>query len=194
MVLYTNYTQKAKVVLRSSNAIVSTKQFDLDGGNANVDVVQKYAFMITVPNVKFNKETRIAVESFVLHDTTTINFNQFDIGDVYLTSVNKKNVVATDNLQGTHLLSFSGVDYTYNNTDLVLNSFSITGQTEFLEGQGIDIFVNTNIKDDNDDEIRGCPIGVVWSLSLIVYEMEKQENEKDLVDDGAKILMRPALY
>lgn len=193
MVLYTNYTQKAKVVLRSSNAIVSTKQFVID--TLNVDVVQHYAFMITVPNVKFNKETRVAVESFVIHNTNeVINYDQADIGDVYLTSINKKNVVATDNIQGTHLLSFSGLNYSYNNTDLVLNSFSVSGQTQFLEGQGIDILVNTKLEADNGEDIRGCPRDVVWGLTLIVYEMEKQENEKDFVDDRAKNYSQPALY
>lgn len=228
MVLYTNYKQVAKITLKSDfgavkDTVGTTIGFKTSGTgvqtSTNVDIVSKYTYSITLPNMQFNKNTRLAVDKFSiqLRKRDSGNHLKMDtIPDVYIKNIHQKNVFNSrgKSSYGTCILSIpfnilqikndeKPPPITYQNPDLINNSIDITGKTAFLQGQPLEIFIDTHMtkyKQDppgthiEDGFVEGCPDTFIWSLSLIVYEEEKEENAKDFVDDRAKIFGIPKLY
>lgn len=189
-----------------------------------VNIVSKYTYSITLPNMQFNKNTRLAVDKFSiqLRKRDSENHLKMDtIPDVYIKNIHQKNVFNSrgKSSYGTCILSIpfnilqikndeKPPPMTYQNPDLINNSIDITGTTAFLQGQPLEIFIDTHmakykqksgtsgtgLEQEEDGFVEGCPDTFIWSLTLIVYEEEKEENAKDFVDDRAKIFGIPKLY
>lgn len=204
--LYTNYKQVAKLVLKSTDATQEVSGTELlEDGGAPVNIVSKFTYNIKLPFIKFGKNTKLAIENF--STVVPASYDMGNIADIYIKNIHKKNIYHSAELSanGTCILSYP-IEYLteYINTDVINNSIDITGNTSFMEGNPLDIFVDTKIFKYNDPgggapfnrdgTITGCPDDLVWSLTLLVYEEEKEENAKDFVDDRARNYGRPALY
>lgn len=231
MVLYTNYKQMAKITLKSEDAVDYEKTTNVIVGHETavpmrekdpVTIIGKYTYRINLPFMQFGKNTRLAVDTFSIQITHRKNQNHlqtYSTPDVYIKNIHKKDVYNSTNKSayGTCLLSIpfnNNVNdvkpppITYQNFDLINNSIDITGSTAFLQGEPLEIFIDTkilrykkdpattptNLKMLPDGYVEGCPDVFKWSLSFIVYEEEKEENPKDYVDDRAKPHSIPALY
>lgn len=192
--LYTNYKQVVRLVLKSEDAIKDIVGTHTIQSVAGLNSIGRYTFNINMPFYKFSKNTKLAVEKLSVISNDYID-NTADIGDIYLLNIKKQNVFHSSKKKGTCI--YSGIlskTNEYVNPDVINNSIDITGNTGFLEGNTLDIFVDTFVIDDSAQEIQGCSEGTVWSLSLIIYEEEKEENPKDNVQDGVKNHSKPVLY
>ena len=185
MPYYTNYKQVAKVVLKNIDAnIASVTNTDL-----GVIVITEYIFKVNLPTLNFNKQTKMAVESFsIIHTIPQYNGKECNVGDVYIKNLTNNDVYHSANKhKGLPILSMDlGKNNQYNNTDLINNSYDITGKTMFLKNEFLHIFVDTGIKAGaGNNDINGCPLNSHWTLSLIIYEYELEENKKDFVSKYA---------
>ena len=195
--LYTNYKQVARLVLKSIDAEQETtdRQFTVDTTTTNYPVVTKYTYNVNLPFYKFTKNTKLAVESFS-YLSTNLEDKSVGIGDIFLLNIKKSNIYHSyiGARKGTCILSKNlSKSFEYINPDVINNSIDITGNTGFIEGNPLEIFVDTKIKDDISD-INGCLEENFWSLTLVIYEEEKEENPKDYVDDKVKNYSKPSLY
>lgn len=196
--LYTNYKQIATIVLNSGSAI-EKDEIDVTIKTVDQTSVQKYTFNINLPFYKFTKNTKLAVQNFVFNSDTYFRKN---IGDVYIKNIKKSNVYHSNkmNSKGTCILSDVLTEPNkYINPDVINNSIDITGNTSFLEGNPLEIIVDTKVCRDNVEEqtgtdINGCPSTAFWTLTLTIYEEEKEENKKDVVEDKVKNYSKPLLY
>lgn len=161
---------------------------------------QKYRFKIDLTN-QMSPNVRIAVKSFILHRGAQMigwTSNSYDkgfreIGDVYIDNMYDKNGFHSNpNIRNKfHLLSspicFDNIEKYYNN-DILNTSKSI--QNTSFQNNYFDIVVDAKIKDKDGNKILGCPAYATWSLTLIVYDTEFEENEKAL-SYGKMPLMPP---
>lgn len=196
--LYTNYKQVAKIILSSENTTQRDTTENITINTEGKTVVNKYYFTVNLPFYKFSKTTKLAVETFSLLSNNYTE-NAIDIGSIFVTSIKKSNVYHSDkalNIKGTCLLSIDlSKSLTYINPDVINNSIEITGNTGFMEGNPIEIVVDTKLgADTTEADIKGCLEENRWSLTLIVYEEEKEENAKEYVDDRTKNFSKPSLY
>ena len=193
--LYTNYKQVAKLVLKSEDAVKINGPLGSVLGNFNRTVYMLYSFKPTLPFYKFTKNTRLAVDTFVCTGYLGGGVLKYT-GDVIIKNFKKSNIYNSNPIkQGTVIYSgyFNNL-IDYRNNDIINNSIDITGATDFLNGNELDIFVDTRLVDDNNIPIRGCISNYNWSLTLVIFEQEKEENPKDYVDDRVKNYSLPALY
>jgi len=193
--LYTNYKQVAKIILKSEDSLDFTTKTETVATVAST-IVTKYTYNITLPFYKFSKNTRLAVESFSL---LSEDFTQraIDIGDVFILNIKKSNVYHSNpkSNKGTCILSTNLSKSTeYFNPDITKNSIDITGNTGFMEGNPLEIFVDTKIGNDTTNDVGGCIDTAIWSLTLVIFEEEKEENPKDYVDDRTNNFSKPSLY
>lgn len=194
--LYTNYKQVAKIILASEYCTERDTSTKTVNSNAEI-VVNKYVFNVNLPFYKFSKTTKLAVESFSFL-SADLTASAIDIGSIFITNIKKSNVYHSNPSlnKGTCLLSINlSKSINYINPDVINNSIEITGNTGFMEGNPIEIIVDTKIgADTTADDINGCLDDCRWSLTLIVYEEEKEENAKDFVDDRTKNFSKPSSY
>lgn len=190
--LYTNYKQVARLILKSKDAIQELGTTHVINTLPNCKSVIKYTFNIQLPYYKFTKNTKLAVESFsFVSEALTYN----EVGDIFILNIRKNNIYHSSTRAGTCILSRILSDTTeYINPDVINNSIDITGNTSFLEGNPLEIFVDTKVLDDGFVDIKGCSNKNDWSLTLLIYEEEKEENAKDYVKDGIKNYSNPSLY
>jgi len=190
--LYTNYKQVAKLILKSEDATKDVVGTHTLSTVQNIPSIGLYTFFVNLPFYKFTKNTKLAVEKFTF---VSDNYTFIDVGDIYIKNIKKSNVYHSSKKAGTCILSLSlGKTNEYINPDVINNSIDITGNTSFLEGNPLEIFLDTKVKDDSDVDIKGCSDESVWSLSLIIYEEVKEENLKDYADDNVKLLSKPSVY
>jgi hypothetical protein len=152
------------------------------------DFNQKYRFKIDLNN-RMSTNVRIAVKSFILHRGAQVigwTSNSYDhgtreIGDVYIDNMYDKNSFHSDPKirNKFHLLStpicFDNIEK-YHNNDILNTSKSI--QNISFQNNYFDIIVDAKIRDKDQNKILGCPIYASWSLTLIVYDTEFEENPK----------------
>lgn len=206
--LYTNYKQIAKIILKSEDAVSTTdsifQTIDQNGANFTTRVIRSYTYNVHLPFYKFNKNTKMAVDTFSI-DVPEGLYTYSAIGDLYVKNLKKNEVYHSGptSSNGTCLLSVvMGKSNQYINPDLINNSIEITGNTHFLEQYNpLEIFVDTKIQDftlvngvASLKDIKGCPENVDWSLTLYIFEEEKEENKKDFVSDSRVNFSKPSLY
>jgi hypothetical protein len=190
--LYTNYKQVARLVLKSEDAIKTVRTPTIEGNQVPINSL--YTFKPNLPFYSFTKNTKLAVESFTFYGSYVGTGARY-VGDVIIKNLNRSNIYHSKNQQGTCIFSgnmYSTIDY-YNN-DIINNSIDITNSTNFLNGNELEIFINTRILDDGNVDIKGCVDKFNWSLTLVIYEEEKEENPKDYVDNKLQNYSKPALY
>ena len=166
-----------------------------------VDFISKYRFKVNLLN-PMSKNIRVAVKSFVHHNTLISGSSksswdeiQKPIGNIYIDNLYDKNSYNTDsNIRNKlHLLSyplcFEKVE-TYYNNDILNTSKSI--QNTVFQNNYIDIVVDASIQDVNAKRIIGCPKTSSWSLTLVLYDVEMEENPKTFSD--FKMPLLPAKY
>jgi hypothetical protein len=194
--LYTNYKQVARLVLQKSDAdskeTVPFKQSATVTGQCET----LYKYNINLPYYKFSKNTKLAVDSFSVRESATYAYKYKNIGNVFIKNIKKSNVYHSDKTkQGTCILScLMARTNQYVNPNVLQNSIDITGNTSFLEGNELELIVDTKIISDDDVLLNGCPEDIYWTLTLLIYEEEKEENPKDYVDDKVKNYSKPSLY
>ncbi len=191
--LYTNYKQVARLVLKSEDAIKTSGGIPYIATSAT-PTNSLYTFKPNLPFYSFTKNTKLAVESFTFSGGPLGSGIKY-IGDVIIKNLKRTNIYHSKNQQGTCIFSgnmHSTINY-YNN-DIINNSIDITGSTNFLNGNELEIFINTRLLDDGNVDIKGCVDYFNWSLTLVVYEEEKEENPKDYVDNRTNNYSKPSLY
>ena len=192
--LYTNYKQVARLVLKSEEA-----DSYLYGPNRTLfgslkTICTLYTFKPNLPFYKFTKNTRLAVESFTFIGTSAPLWKY--TGEVIIKNFKKSNIYNSSLIQqGTTIFSgFMQTFIDYRNSDIINNSIDITGATDFLNGNELDIYVNSRLSDDAGAIVNGCVSTTNWNLTLVIFEQEEEENPKDYVDDRVKNHSIPALY
>lgn len=190
--LYTNYKQVTRLVLKSEDAIKTTRTPTI--ANASILITSLYTFKPNLPFYSFTKNTKLAVESFTFNGAP-LGIGARYIGDVIIQNLKRPNIYHSGIQQGTCIFSgnMHSVINFYNN-DIINNSIDITGSTNFLNGNELEIFINSRLLDDGNVDIKGCVNNFNWSLTLVVYEEEKEENPKDYVDNKLQNYSKPALY
>jgi hypothetical protein len=191
--LYTNYKQVARLVLKSEDAVKTSGGLPTIDGNP-ILITSLYTFKPNLPFYSFTKNTKLAVESFTFNGGPVGVQLQY-IGDVIIKNLKRPNIYHSRIQQGTCIFSgnmHSAINY-YNN-DIINKSIDITGSTNFLNGNDLEIFINTRLLNDTSVDVKGCVDSFNWSLTLVVYEEEKEENPKDYVDDRTNNFSKPSLY
>lgn len=154
---------------------------------SDIDFHTKYRFKVNLLN-PMSKNLRIAVKSFVHQNGLKSGSSKSawdevpkPIGNIYIDNLYDKNSYNTDVTINNkfHLLSyplcFKKVEEYYNN-DIINTSKSI--QNSIFQNNYLDIVVDANIHDKNDKKITGLPTTSNWSLTLILYDTEFEENPK----------------
>jgi hypothetical protein len=209
----TNYKQVATLILESDDPTVvkdynQAKEYyrqnsTLDYVPFNTNIITTYRFKVQLPTQKYTKNTRMAVASFNIINQYIEDFNvrvgqpsTAAIGTVYMRNIRRPNLYSKDNTKGTPILTLpiGRTSYSYNNTDLIHNSIDITNNTGFLEGNPLEISVHLNVTANDNTVPFGCPENSAWQLTLYIYEEEKEENKKDMVDDNVQPYSRPPTY
>jgi len=162
---------------------------------------KKFSFKINLLN-PMSKNLKIAVKSFSIHNTTIMgsDFYSWDnsersIGNVYIDNVYDKNSFNSDpDINNKfELLTFpmcqKPVD-TYFNNDILNSAKSI--QNNIFQNNYLDIVVDAKIKNSDNEKIKGIPQTARWSLSLILFDTEFQENPK-LENYGRMPIMPPKI-
>ena len=149
-----------------------------------------------------SKNLKIAVKSFCIHNTTTMgsDFHSWDnsereIGNVYIDNVYDKNSFNSDaDINNKfELLTIpmcqKPVD-TYFNNDILNSAKSI--QNNIFQNNYLDIIVDAKIKNSDNEKIKGIPQTARFSLSLILFDTEFEENPK-LENYGRMPVMPPKI-
>lgn len=159
----------------------------------------KYHFKVNLLN-PMSPNTRIAVKSFINHNAiksgnSSSAWDEIEkpVGNIYIDNLYDKNSYNSDPEINNkfHLLSFplcyKKIEEYYNN-DILNTSKSI--QNGAFMNNYFDIVVDAKIKNSVGTEIKGLPASSRWSLTLIVYDTEKEENPKAF-SDGKSPMMPP---
>ena len=176
--LYTNYKQVAEIVLNSDNA-EQTNTSTENVGTAET-FVSKYKFKVNLLN-PMSKNIKIAVKSFVSHNDFISSDTARNIGDVYVDNWYDKNAFNTDpSIQNKfQLLSYplctERIDKYYNND--IINTSKSVQNTAFMNSY-IDVVVDAKITNSENKVIKGIPQKNKWSLTLVIYDTEFEENPK----------------
>jgi len=162
---------------------------------------KKFSFKINLLN-PMSKNLKIAVKSFSIHNTTTMgsDFYSWDnsersIGNVYIDNVYDKNSFNSDaDINNKfELLTIpmcqKPID-TYFNNDILNSAKSI--QNNIFQNNYLDIVVDAKIKNSDNEKIKGIPLTARWSLSLILFDTEFEENPK-LENYGRMPVMPPKI-
>lgn len=171
------------------------------GDENDVEFHSKYRFKVNLLNPMCTN-LRIAVKSFVHHNGLKSGSSRSawdevpkPIGNIYIDNLYDKDSYNSDEKikNKFHLLSyplcFSKIEHFYNH-DIINTSKSI--QNAALMNNYLDVVVDANIKDKNDDIVVGLPTTSNWSLTLILYDTEFEENEKAY--SNGKLPMMPPRY
>ena len=190
--LYTNYKQVAEITLNSQFA----EQEDTSEQTVHsvpTTFVSKYKFKVNLLN-PMSKNLKIAVKSFASHNEF-ISTASRNIGTVYVDNWYDKNAFNTDpSIQNkfqllTYPLCTERIDKYYNN-DIIDTSKSV--QNTAFANNYIDIVVDAKIKNDDGVIVKGFPKDNKWSVTLILYDTEFEENPK-LENYGRMPIMPPKI-
>ena len=186
--------------------IYHPNDFELDGATQKftlypLEFAKKFSFKINLLN-PMSKNLKIAVKSFCIHNTTTMgsDFHSWDnsereIGNVYIDNVYDKNSFNSDaDINNkfellTIPLCQKPID-TYFNNDILNSAKSI--QNNIFQNNYLDIVVDAKIKNSDNEKIKGIPQTARWSLSLILFDTEFEENPK-LENYGRMPVMPPKI-
>ena len=166
---------------------------------ASVSFNSKYHFKINLLN-PMSPNVRVAVKSFINHNAiqSGVSAGTWDevekpVGNIYIDNLYDKNSYNSDPViqNKFHLLSYplcyKKIEEYYNN-DILNTSKSI--QNGAFMNNYFDIVVDAKIKNSVGTEITGLPTSSKWSMTLIVYDIEKEENPKAF-SDGLLPMMPP---
>jgi hypothetical protein len=149
------------------------------------DIVKEYKFRIDLQNFMTSK-VRIAVKSFILVSNleygnipTSWNNEPRNVGNVYIKNLRDPNCYSLDpRLKHTFSLLTMPLltdntrnEYEYYNND-ILNTSKLIQNTSFRNTEW-EIVVDAGI-----ENIVGLPDDCRWSLTLIIYDTEEEENKK----------------
>lgn len=172
---YKSYRQIAHITLKSNDANEIQNAGNRLINAANEQINTSYKFNINLPFIKFTKNTHMAVQKVAFKPS--IQNNILAIGDIFITNLKKSNVYHSGNKKGTCIFTGSFANsFEYVNQDTTYNSIDITNHTTFLENNnGIELFVDTKVLDDAAVDIGGIKEFDRFSISLIIFEFEKEE-------------------
>lgn len=159
----------------------------------------KYHFKVNLLN-PMSPNVRVAVKSFIIHNaipsgTSASAWDEIEkaVGNIYIDNLYDKNSYNSDPVINNkfHLLSYplcyKKIEQYYNN-DILNTSKSI--QNGAFMNNYFDVVVDAKIKNSIGTEIIGLPTSSNWSLTLIVYDTQAEENPKAF-SDGKPPLMPP---
>jgi hypothetical protein len=138
----------------------------------NTRVCTNYRFKIDERFV-LNEKCKIAVEAFQYLDLSNpAECKSF--GGVYIKNITPSDTYNSQgNYKGTLLLpAFFGDNINYQNNNLEYTSIQLPHNASQLLQNGLDIFIDTKTKDQNDRDIMGAMLEDVFVLSLIIYELD----------------------
>lgn len=176
--MYKTYKQLYRIVLNSQDATSKTTVIKTIG-TVLEDLTTRYFFNLNI-ELPFTVQARLAVKSFHSNNKSSpVSSKPVAIGGIYSPTISQRNTyqsVGTQN--GVLLLShqFSSTLQTdYYNPDYKLNYIDIQNNLSWL-CNGIELFVDSKILDDGGNDIGGFPDNDEWTLELIVYDEELEQN------------------
>lgn len=192
--LFTNYKQIAELHLHSKDCTEKIKHTETlnknEGENqrVNLDFVDVYKFPVNILN-KMSPTVKIVLKSFCMSNTVLINnegtyldawnYTKRLPTDIYIKNINNPHIYSTDSSQKNklvllHEIFCRRVDETYVNQGMTGHIIQNTNlQNTFLE-----IVIDTNIPNEADNYIKGCPEDSEWVMVLEIYDTEMEENPK----------------
>lgn len=180
MYKYKTNKQLYKLILNSNYATSTVIKQETISGN-NVDVITKYFFKLNI-QLPFIKNAKLAVRSFLSNRTSVIINNDnmpLEVGAIYSPTLNNRNIYTNDNKRGAHLLSQNLIDddyiTEYHNPNYDMNYIDIQNNISWLN-DGIEIIVDSKIRNDGGFSIGGCSSNHNWVIELIIYEDEIEQN------------------
>jgi hypothetical protein len=138
----------------------------------NTRTCTNYKFKIDEKFI-LNEKCKISLESFHYLDISNpANCNEF--GGVYIRNISSSDTYNSQGNYNGHLLlsAHFGNNIIYNNYNLEYSSVQLPYNASQLLQNGLDIFIDTKIKDQNDADIKGALLEDQFTMSLIIYELE----------------------
>ena len=141
----------------------------------NTQVCTNFKFRID-EKFTLNDKCKLAVESFQYLDISNPAVCR-SIGGVYIKNISSSDTFNSQgHYKGTLLLpAHFGNDINYQNNNLEYTSIQLPYNASQILQNGLDIFIDTKIADQNGDDIMGAILEDAFSLSLIIYEIDDFE-------------------
>jgi hypothetical protein len=141
----------------------------------NTQICTNFKFRID-EKFTLNDKCKIAVESFQYLDISNPAVCR-SIGGVYIKNISSSDTFNSQgHYKGTLLLpAHFGNDINYQNNNLEYTSIQLPYNASQILQNGLDIFIDTKIADQNGDDIMGAILEDAFSLSLIIYEIDDFE-------------------
>jgi len=177
--LYKSYKQLYRIILNSKDATTKTTVNKTINTKA-VAVITKYFFDLKI-ELPFTSQARLAVKSFYTNNTksSSSSSSPVSIGTLRSPTISQRNTFqSTGTSKGVVLLSHnfnSALSTEYQNPDYRLNYIDIQNNLSWLTN-GIELIVDSKILDDVGNDVGGFPDIDEWTLELIVYDDELEQN------------------
>lgn len=141
----------------------------------NTQICTNFKFRID-EKFTLNDKCKLAVESFQYLDISNPAVCR-SIGGVYIKNISSSDTFNSQgHYKGTLLLpAHFGNDINYQNNNLEYTSIQLPYNASQILQNGLDIFIDTKIADQNGDDIMGAILEDAFSLSLIIYEIDDFE-------------------
>lgn len=150
-------------------------------------VCTNYRFKLAVPPLDIHDKCRLAVQSFDYAKNYPTS-NCKSIGAVYIKNITPIDIYTTQGYQnGTFLLpvNFQST-FSYENNDILNTSIPLPNNMTQLLQNGIDIFIDSKKRNQNNQDIKGCIDDDRFSLTLAIYEIDDEEYVSSTMNKDAK--------
>ena len=151
-----------------------------------VPVCTNYRFKLPIAPLDLHSKCRMAVQSFD-YAKNYATFNCKSIGAVYLKNIMPIDIYSTQGYQnGTFLIPVNfQSSFSYENNDILYTSIALPNNMTQLLQNGLDIFVDSKKRNQNNQDIKGCIDDDRFSLTLVIYEIDDEEFISDKMNKNA---------
>lgn len=174
---YKSYKQLYRLILNSNHATTKTTVAKTLNTN-NINIVQKYFFKLNI-ELPFTTQAKLSVKSFHSNNTLSDGNEVSDIGCISSPTISQRNTYQSiGTSQGCILLNHNFISNgitNYKNDNYDMDYIDIQNNISWLT-DGIELYVNSRILDDTLDDIGGFPEIDSWTLELIIYDSELEQN------------------